>query len=450
MLAGNKRPASVVSPREHERRAVAGERPMRTPLLARLRASSRVLPLVFYRAVGGGTPVLVGFYIAHRWGLAEFGSYTVAMAAVTIGQVITDWGCSRMQPREIAVMDQSAAAAFVSSTNVSRLFIFIVLGAAAWIASSTSFLQPSIAHYLWILAPWPLVTIWSTNGISARVVDDETTGIGIAAVMGLVALAILVFLGRRSALGPYAVAWAYIGAKCVETVILVGNRWWLLGIRGEHMIRVLRVLWPFSIQGILLVIYSRLPLFVIEHSGTAEMVGVVSAGTALQSVLLLLPACTSFIALPQLTVAVAQQRSRIRPIIYNYLVTSIAGIGCGAAGLVLLRHVISRLLRIPETHMAFVIAFAVTSVVTLGTAILSVLLQAWRGEATVARIATVTVLLAVVYQLTLVRLLGVWGLIPAIIAAEISSVFLLYSAYVRVQRSGRAPVSDPVSESASA
>jgi len=402
--------------------------------IRKLRSSWRVLPLVFYRAVSGGTPVLVGFYIAHQWGLAEFGAYTVAMAAVTIAQVITDWGCSRSLPREIAVMNRPAATAFVHSTNISRLLIFAVLVAGAAIASVTSFMRPEIARYLWILAPWALVTIWATNGISARIVDDNVEGIGVAAVSGLVLLAVLLWLTRLYSAGPLAVAAAYVTAKFLETLILVGNRGWLVGVRRENAIRALGILWPFSIQGILLVVYSRLPLFVIEHTGSPELVGVVSAGTALQSVLLLLPACTSFIALPQLSVAVGE-RKRIRPIIKNYLLISAIGTGCGIAALVILRHLIARVLRLPEQYMPFVLSFAAVAIATLGTAILSVLLQAWRGEATVARVATVTVLLALVYQVAFVRLMGIWGLIFAIVAAEISSVLLLYSGYARLHRS---------------
>ena len=49
-------------------------------------------------------PILLGLFIAHRWGLGELAAYTVANAAITIAQLAVDWGAQRALPRNLAML----------------------------------------------------------------------------------------------------------------------------------------------------------------------------------------------------------------------------------------------------------------------------------------------------------------------------------------------------------
>ena len=51
---------------------------------AGVRAVADALPLVAFRAASGGMPILLGLFIANRWGLEELAAYTVAAAMIAI------------------------------------------------------------------------------------------------------------------------------------------------------------------------------------------------------------------------------------------------------------------------------------------------------------------------------------------------------------------------------
>src|SRR2546423_1553993 len=84
-----------------------------------------VFPVVGFRGLAGGMPILIGLYIAHRWGLASLGAYTFASSFVAVGLMITDWGCTRWLPRELALvrMTPGTRATAAATANGLRLMI---------------------------------------------------------------------------------------------------------------------------------------------------------------------------------------------------------------------------------------------------------------------------------------------------------------------------------------
>jgi O-antigen/teichoic acid export membrane protein len=183
------------------------------------------------------------------------------------------------------------------------------------------------------------------------------------------------------------------------------------------------VLWPFSIQAILGVIYARLAIFVIEHFGTRSAVGLVSAGSAIRSVLLLLPTSMALLSYPLLSVAsIDHNPRRIREIIVTYLWTCTAGVGAGLALLVIFIHPVCRALHIPAENAGFIIAFVAAGLTTIGTSLTGVALQAFGGEHSAARLSFLTLGLAVLYNVVAVAYWGVWGTVVAMVLAELTAL----------------------------
>jgi len=66
----------------------------------------------------------------------------------------------------------------------------------------------------------------------------------------------------------------------VEALILMRGRLELFRITPRHVFTTAYSLWPFSVQGILAVIYSRLSIFIVEHFRHADL-GLVGAADAM-------------------------------------------------------------------------------------------------------------------------------------------------------------------------
>lgn len=395
-----------------------------------------VLPIVAFRGLAGGMPILIGLYIAHRWGLASLGAYTLASSYVAIGLLITDWGCTRWLPRELALvrMTPGSPATAAATANALRLtitaaylLVTLLLAVAHWMPADSM----RFAIELALLLP---ITIYSINGVSDRVVKREIGGIASAVVLGLVLFALLAFAGESLVSGPDAIILAYVIGRAAEAVVMMRGRRDLYPVSFRHLIPIAAALWPFSIQAILGGTYSRLSVFMIEHFRHQDL-GLVGAASALQNVLLLFPVSIALLNYPAMTRAAASgDRQRLRTVLFTSSAMSFAAVTLAAGALYIARDRVAAILHIPEQWMLLVITYAAIAYITSATILAGVLLQAMRQEKVMARLSFVIVGFALIYQYTLIRWFGMWGLVGAIAAAEATSAVILGVAAFRAMR----------------
>jgi len=416
-------------------------------LRPKVSSAAAVFPLVIFRGATGGFPMVIGLYIAHRWGLRELGAYTVANAFVAVAVNVTDWGCSRLLPRKIALAGRAGAASFVAESNGARVILTMAVVVAVIAGASLGLIHRDVLAYTYLLLPLCAVGIFSTNAVSERVVSGEVHQISVAVIAGaIVFIAASVPLTRVFSGNGWGVVAAYLGGKCVETAILLKGRMWVVQTAFAHIARSLIALWPFSIQAILGVIYSRVPIFMIEHFETRSAVGLVSAGVSIRSVLLLLPASMALLSYPLLSVASRNgDRRRIREITMAYLWVCVAGV---LAGLFLLGVFINQIclaIRVPPADGIFIIAFVLAGVSTIGTALVGVALQAFGGEHTAARLSFFTLALAIAFYAIAIDRWGVWGTVWGMVGAELTTLILIGRAALRQGNAGvRAEPVDPI------
>jgi O-antigen/teichoic acid export membrane protein len=407
-------------------------------LRARASSAAAVLPLVAFRASAGGLPIAIGLYVAHRWGLRELAAYTVASAMVAVALVLTDWGISRLLPREIALLQRSSAVHFVARTNGLRVVLVLACLAVLFAASKLQLIAPDVATYMYLLLPTCAVAILSTNAVSERVASGEVHAISVGVVAGIVSfLAAAVPLSRMFEGNGYALVVAYVISKCVEAAILVRGRTWMVRTGFEDIGRLLISMWPFSVQALVAVIYSRLPIFLIERMGTSRQeVGLVSAGVALRNVLLLLPASMAFLSYPALSVAARDRDAgQRRQIVTTYLVVCITGVFASIGLLVVFIHPICAILHIPVEQQTFTVVFVAATVTAIGTALVGVELQAFGGEQIAARLSLITVLLSVGYYVAAIAYWGVWGTVWALVGGEMTVLVVIGRAAFRLKNS---------------
>ncbi|HEX9084688.1 MAG TPA: hypothetical protein VF836_08110 [Gemmatimonadaceae bacterium] len=403
------------------------------PLAGRfVRAGFDALPLVIYRGATGGVPILLGLFIAHRWGLSRLGAYTVANAIVGVGIVITDWGCARWLPREFATAgrDDSLVA---GPANVARIGLSLAFALILVVLFALGQIQRDSAGYVAILAPLWLILAISTNGVSARIVERDLRIVMVAVIIGLAVFLAGAILVLQSGGGPIAFVATYVFAKLIEAFILVGRRAGLLVVRLAASLTTLRLLWPFSIQAILGAIYARLSIFVVEHWGTRDQLNVLAGASVLQSVLLLLPTSLALLTYPPLSIAARNgDRPRMREMITVYTVASAVGMAILVGILAAAIHPIGNLLHLPSSAMPFTVGFVAASVTTVGTTITGVLLQALGAERLGARLSVITLSLAAVYQIVLFHMFGLTGVIAAMVASEVTSLVIFGRASLTV------------------
>lgn len=393
-----------------------------------------VVPLVVFRGAAGGLPIAIGLYIANRWGLHELGAYTVANAFVAVAVVITDWGCSRSLPREIAVAEPHQAARFVAEANGARVLLVAAVFASAALTTLVRAVDTDVSRYLFLLLPLCALATVSTNAVSARVVSREVHGITTAVIVGALVFLALAAVGVR--VGGGGLVLSYLIGKLVEAALLVRGRGWVLDLAFRGSVRMLALLWPFSIQAILGVVYSRLSIFTIGHFGSRSDVGLVSAGSAIQNVLLLLPTSMALLVYPPLSVAARDgDGRRMREIIYGYLSVCLTGMLAGIVLLMVSVHRVCSALQIPWKDAAFIVTFVAAGITTIGTALTGVALQALGGERLAARLSFVTLGLAAVYYVPTVARFGAWGVIIGMLAADVTSLLIFGRATLRLGES---------------
>ena len=392
------------------------------PLANRFARAVEVLPLVAFRGLNGGMPLLLGLYIGYRWGLAELGAYTLASSFVAIGLMVVDWGCTRWLPRELALARmQEGSGSGVATANTLRLILAVAFLILTGVLSAAGRLPAESARFaieLGILYP---VSIFSVNGVSDRIVSREIVGIGGAVASGLMIFAIGAWCAMRAGSGPHLLVLAFVTGKVVEAVFLMSGRARLFHLVPRHVLPMAIALWPFSVQAILGILYARLSVFIVEHFRHADL-GLVGVATALQNIFLLLPVSIGLLNYPIFTTAAAKgDRHRILTALGSAVALSMAGVAAGVAVLFAGRSVISRVLHVAPGSMLFVIVFASIAALTTGAAMSGLLLQALGRERTTAKLSFVTLAASLVAQFTLVRWLGLWGVAAGIATAELVS-----------------------------
>jgi O-antigen/teichoic acid export membrane protein len=230
----------------------------------------------------------------------------------------------------------------------------------------------------------------------------------------------------------------------VEASLIASGRWWVLslgaplGNRGAA--RAAAALWPFAAQTILGVIYSRLAVFTVEHATTRAELGVFSVALAFQNACLLIPTSMALTQFPELTREWQEGDGRaVRRILVRYTIVSALGVLAGAVLLVSLGGRIAAALDVPPAMMPFVVAFAVLAFPSSLSIVAGFFLQARGEERLVSRLSVVTLSLALLYQIAALRAFGLWGIVAAVGAAEVTTiaVFALGLAYTRRDRHGR-------------
>lgn len=388
-----------------------------------LRAVASAAPLITFRAAAGGMPILLGLFLAHRWGLRELAAFTVAHAAVMIAIGITDWGATRALPRNLATLPPDAAAELLASVNALRLGLVgvtMVIGAALLAAGSV---DGDAARYLTILFPLCPLFLVTTNAVSERVVAGETRAIARAVAAGLLTFVVLGGIVLALDLGVTWFVAAYVAGKAIEASLLVSGRWWVLSLGTSSFAATAAALWPFAAQMILGVIHSRLSVFTVERVTTRAELGVFSVALAFQNAFLLIPTSLALMQFPELTRRWKDgDGGAVRRILFRYTVVSGLGVLLGAVALVILAGPITAMLDVPPGMMLFVVAFAVLAFPSSLNVVAGFLMQARGKEHLVARLSIVTLSLALGYQIAALHELGLWGIVVAVGAAEVTSM----------------------------
>ncbi len=422
-----------------------------TAVAGRFRRLFQVVPLVLFRGLNGGMPILLGLYIGHRWGLTELGLYTLASSFVAIGLMAVDWGCTRWLPRELALerLQQERGSA-VATANALRLGIAAAWLLLTWLLGVTGRLPAESVRFAIELGLLYPISIYSVNGVSDRIVSGEVAGIGGAVAAGLGVFALGALLVLRGGASPHALILAFAAGKAVEAALLLWGRPRLFRAAPRHLPAMALALWPFSIQAILAAVYSRFSVFIVEHFRHAD-IGLFGVATALQNVFLLLPVSISLLKYPVFTTAAAKgEIGRIRSAVLAAAAMSIAAVGAGIVMLVAGWSLVTRVLHVGPSAMPFVVAFASIAAVTTGTVLSGLLLQSFGHERITAKLSFVTVAVSLTAQYTFVKWFGLWGVASGIALAELVSFSIFGTAAIRLLRRKPAGLTDKAVETPAA
>ena len=388
-----------------------------------VRMFAAAMPLIAYRAIAGGMPIALGLFIAYRWGVGELASFTVANAVIAIALVVTDWGATRAFPRNLATLPASAAAEMLAGANLFRLLLLALLLAIGVTVTVAGVIDASVARYLAILFPVCLFQSMTTNAVSERVVAYETRGVGAGVMAGLVVFAVLGVATLALQRGPLWLVAAYVIGKGAETVVVSAGRWWVLSIGAGGMGATAAALWPFGMQMILGVVYTRLAVFTVERATTRAELGVFSLAVALQSALLLVPSSLALLLFPEMTQRAKEgDRAALRRVLVRYALASVVTVALGVVCLGLVMSHAGRRAGVPDELVPFVVAFIALAFLTIFSMIAGFLMQASGRESLAARLSVLTLSLALVYQIAALRAWGLWGIIAAVAAAEVTTI----------------------------
>jgi O-antigen/teichoic acid export membrane protein len=346
---------------------------------------------------------------------------------------VTDWGCARWLPRELALVaagkgDHDA----VHTANSLRLMI-----AAGWILltfamSAAGMMTRDAALFSSEFAALYLIAVASTDGVSDLIVARRTWPIAWAVAAGLAVFAVTAFVLDRMVGNAQAIVAAYVTGKTAEAVLLIGPRFRLLRFSTRHLFRTAGALWPFSLQAILGIVYARLSIFVVQQQRPASDVGLVGAAAALQGVVMLFPSSIALLSFPMLaTFAAGDRTAAMLRLVVRAILGSAIGVTIGIVVLASIRTRIVSALHVPTAYIPFILAFLCITYLTIGTTMAGVSLQAIGGERLAANLSFVTLALSIAYQFVLIRRYGVWGVLYGTGAAELTSLVIFSVAAIR-------------------
>ncbi len=413
---------------------------LRAPIAAPSRRAVAVstVPLVVYRALGGGLPILCGLVIAPLWGLAEAGAYTVAYAWIALAAAICDWGASRALPRDFAVEGLKERAARVARVNGVRCLSMLGVAAFLVVAVATGSVAPVVARYLTVLWPWVPATLLSTNGLADRLVTRQLRGVWMGCVASLLTVggvAVGVLTTGRS---PRVLVAGMVVGKLIETVCVVRGRAWVSALAWRGLRGTVACLGPFSVQIILGVACSRLAVFTVEHWTTETQLGIFSVAMALQTGLLLVPTSLALLLLPALTIAhKLGTADELRRLLRRYALGAAAGLLLGLTLLTAVVHPLAGRLGIAQAWYGFLVAVAALALLSAPNVLFGYLLQAAGEERRLAQLSTATLAIAFSCQWFALSRWGLWGIVPAMWASEATAALILGRAWWRRVRANQ-------------
>lgn len=397
-----------------------------------------IVPLVAFRGAAGGYPILLGFYISHRWGIEALGSFTVAAALIAVGMVVTDFGASRLLPREFATAQPAERRQYVARMNRVRLIVALGVAVLLLAVPAAGAFDARSGAFVTLLIPLCFISIVANNAISERVVSGDVLPILYAVIGGATSIVLLLVVSAFTWDDPRSVAVAFVVGRLVEAVMLSRGRWWIARVETGEQMRHLVALLPFMTQATLGVIYARVAIFVVEHFRSSAELGILSAASGLQSILLLVPTSISLLYYPKLTVAERKNDPAMRrQVLRRYFMLSLGSVALGVAACAAAFPPVARALRIPVEAFGFTVALMAVAAVSVITTICGVLLQAAGGERTAAALSAVTVIAAVAYQSVFVWGFGLWGVVLATVMSEATTVVLFLAALRSLRRRTR-------------
>jgi O-antigen/teichoic acid export membrane protein len=283
-----------------------------------------------------------------------------------------------------------------------------------------------------VLLPLCPLLVLTTNAISQRVVARELAGIGAGVAAGAAVLVATGAAAVAAGLGPLWLAAAYVVGKLVEAAVIVSGRVWVVRARTGNALATAVLLWPFSLQMILGVIYPRLAIFTVERMTTRAELGVFSVAVALQSALLLVPTSLALLQFPELTRrAMAADLPAVRRILVRYTIASALGVGAGLIVLAVFIAPIARALRVPAQHEWLLLAYSALALLTIFSAMMPFLLQARGLESTAARLSILTLMLGLSLQVAALSRFGLPGILLGAGLSDVSATALFAWAAVR-------------------
>ncbi len=248
--------------------------------------------------------VWVGFVVARYLGPREFGTFSFALAVVTMGLLLAEGGLEGVVKREI-LKDPSREGALLAEAGLMRLALggvlyVVLLGAlaAGWGAGTERGVLAVLG--LMLFQPALLVPdLWFQARLESRVsVTSQTAALAVGAA------ARLALVAWRAPL--VAFAWVMVGEVVAASAIL----WWRARRRGLGLAvasglaasvrRLWGDAWPLLASGLAVAVYMRIDTVMLRQMAGEAAVGEYAAGIRFTEIWLFVPGALAVSALPEL------------------------------------------------------------------------------------------------------------------------------------------------------
>ena len=393
----------------------------------------KVGPILLQKGISGGGPLLLGLFIGYRWGVPEMGLFTLAYSVVAIGVVLTDWGCARWLPREMALSIATGRPSdLIPASNVIRIATAVAVFVCSLVAVESGLIGKGALGYVLAMGGLYFVSIAATNGLSDRIVRGQEAAIGRAVAAGLVGFLLAAAGLSLFAPGPLTVTFALVLGRATEAFLLCSSDCLEARFEWNTITDGWRTLLPFNVQAVLGIFYAKAPVLMMGALAGLHELGTLAAALSIQGTLMLLPVSVALLYYPRLAEAVARRDLRgIRRITWRYLTICGAGLTVGFGVVLVLAPTLLGILHIANRDSAFVLTFVGASYTTIGTSFVGFLLLALGGERSASWLSLLTACTAFALQAALIAALGLWGALVAYIGYETVSVAVFAIACVR-------------------